>query len=262
MLSNILRISRTHPPPSRLIHASVSQGLRFSEHSISQADYLRPSDPHDQAARAGKETRNGTLSSGPYDAATTTPGKTASGIDRGSNPEGVGFAEQVGGASAAASKGGPYASRGEGKGATEESAPPGFVASVKSALGFNTTSDEVKQNRGGGIGVTGTGRLPFEKGSVQYEGRRAFHSTAMRNGDRTTRGKAPDTSREPKERTNAEQNPHLKHKREMGAPDMGKGSAAEEPELPSHQVSALTRFYDLQRLGFAGLADGAGEERR
>ena len=168
-----------------------------------------------------------------------TGGKKATGFDYGGNPEGVGFAEQVGGASASASKEGPHPTQWEGKGGQEESTPPGFVASVKSKLGLGTSADEAKQNRGGGVGVTGTGKLPFEK---KPQGQRSFHSSVVRAADRQTRGQAPETSKKPKERTNAEQNPHLKHKTSSTHPDEGKGNAGETPQLPSHQVSGYMRY--------------------
>ena len=215
------------PTPARDPH--LSQG------TSSQPGHRHSGDPHDQAARSGQAAHNDPQRAGPYDAAAR--GKKAEGVDFGGNPEGVGFAEQVGGASAAASKGGPRPALGEGKTGKEESTPPGFVASVKSKLGLGTTSGEVKQNRGEGKGVTGTGT------GQETWGNRSYHVSAVRLVDKT-RGQAPKASREPKERTNADQNSHLEHRTSRTAPDSGKGNAGENPELPSRKVSAYMRLWN------------------
>ena len=60
--------------------------------------------------------------------------------------------------------------------------PPGLVASIKSKLGMSLSSEEVKQNRGGGVGVTGTGSFPFEKISAQ--GRRTYRTLAVRAAEK------------------------------------------------------------------------------
>lgn len=56
----------------------------------------------------------------------------------------------------------------------------------------------------------------------------------------TTKGQAPEASRRPEERTNLDQNPHLKHavSSEGGnaGRDTGKGNAAPNPELPSKKL--------------------------
>ncbi|KAI0774707.1 hypothetical protein BD413DRAFT_603329 [Trametes elegans] len=246
MLSNTLRrATRTLPPSSsRLLHATPAPATaaqsqpgsdpRLSQGSVSQEGHHHPRDTHDQAARSGQQVREGARPSGPYDAASRTGDQKTDRSGLSGNQEGVGFAEQVGSASSSGKERGPGASPGEGKGGEEESTPPGLFASVKSALGLETSSGEVKQNRGGGVGVTGTGALPFEK--KPGEGRRPFHTSAIRTAEPTV-GQAPEASRQPKEQTNAEQNPHLKHKHAdaSASPDKGKGNAGPNPTLPSHQ---------------------------
>ena len=254
MLATTLRATRALPAPafvsSRLLHASsvvasVAQTQasgkdpRLSQGTSSKPAHSHPGDPHDQAARRGQSIGQGQgQPSTPYDAAAPQHDMKTDRSGLSGNQEGVGFAEQVGSASPSGSKSDPIRpSPGEGKGGQEESTPPGLFASVKSKLGMNTTSGEVKQNRGGGVGVTGTGALPFEK--KPQEGRRPYHTSAVRCAA-PTRGQAPEASKQPKEHTHSEQNPHLKHKRTQDSPDTGKGNAAEDPKLPSHQVGVCT----------------------
>lgn len=82
-------------------------------------------------------------------------GKGASREGATGNVEGVGFQEQVGGAA------GDRKNQGR-KGGEEEAQSPNIVGSVKQALGFKTKAGEVKQNTGGGQGVTGTGTFGRE----------------------------------------------------------------------------------------------------
>lgn len=199
---------------------------------------LHPGDVHDQAARSGQASAD----KSPLDAASAEKGKKASREDLRGNPEGVGFAEQVGSASATASGGGHNS--GEGVKGREEATPPGFLDSVKSVLGFKTTSGEVKQNRGGGEGVTGTGTFAGLKDDQKQNKNagRGFHTSARVAvpADRTTTGQAPDASRQPVGRTHGEQNEHLKHREEneadRAAKGQGPGNAADNPSLPSHEV--------------------------
>ncbi|OSC97976.1 hypothetical protein PYCCODRAFT_1480984 [Trametes coccinea BRFM310] len=242
--TSLRRATCTLPSSSRLLHATALKAAqappgkdpRLSQGTASKpGEHQHPNDVHDQAARSGQKVAQGSQSLGPYDAASRTGDQKTDRSGLSGNQEGVGFAEQVGSASGTGSKSQPSPSAGEGMGGQEESTPPGLFASIKSKIGLNTSSDEVKQNRGGGVGVTGTGALPFEK--KPSEGRRPFHTSASRAADPTT-GQAPEASRQPKERTHAEQNPHLRHKSADGAkaqPDQGKGNAGENPTLPSHQ---------------------------
>ncbi|KAI0355446.1 hypothetical protein OH77DRAFT_1436956 [Trametes cingulata] len=261
MLSNsIRRATRTLPASSRLLHATSVAAVqtppgkdpRLSQGNVSQEGHKHPADSHDQAARSGQQVRHGGQGSGPYDAASSNAAdqKTdRSGLS--GNKEGVGFAEQVGSASATGSKSQASPSTGEGKGREEESTPPGLMASIKSKLGLGTSSDEVKQNRGGGVGVTGTGALPFEK--KPGEGRRPFSTSSIRFADPTV-GQAPEASRQPKERTNADQNPHLKHQpadTASASRDHGKGNAAENPTLPSHQFDKKPSSGSQQQRSFS-----------
>ncbi|CCL99485.1 uncharacterized protein FIBRA_01503 [Fibroporia radiculosa] len=199
--------------------SSLSQG------NVSKADSLHPGDVHDQAARSGQASKE----KAPLDAASPESGKKASRAGLSGNPEGVGFAEQVGSASSTAN-GGPRAS--EGMTGSEESTPPGCLDSMKSKLGFQTTSGEVKQNRGRGEGVTGTGSF---SGLKENKGQRKFHTSAMTCMPERTKGQAPEASRQPKDRTYSDQNEHLEHRSDTDAgASKEKGNAAEEPSLPSH----------------------------
>lgn len=248
MLANSLRrATRTLPSSARLLHstptvfaqAAPGKDPQLSQGSVGQAGNSHPQDVHNQAARSGQQVASGKQSSGPHDAASRTGGQQADRSGLSGNQEGVGFADQVGSASATGNKGSTGALAGEGKGGAEESTPPGLVASIKSKLGLGTTSGEVKQNRGGGVGVTGTGALPFEK--KPGEGRKAYHTSAVRAAEPTV-GQAPEASRQPKESTNADQNAHLKHKPAGSTKaDKGRGNAGENPTLPSHQVSGYMR---------------------
>lgn len=191
---------------------------------------------HQQFAAAKAIDRNPDKTT-PLDAAASHRGPTRK-PSRGNlsgNAEGVGFVDQVGSQSATADKRTP--DRQEGFNGEENITPPSFIDAVKNKLGMKTTPEEDKQNRGGGEGVTGTGK-------PRFDAKRTLWTSAV-NGmpaaDRSTSGQAPDNSREPKERTNAEQNPHLKHRSSASAPDdSGKGNAAAEPTLPSHKVCVVT----------------------
>ncbi|KAI0658619.1 hypothetical protein C8Q70DRAFT_934153 [Cubamyces menziesii] len=255
LASSLRRATRTLPTASRFLHATAvnaaqtppGKDSRLSQGSVSQEGHRHPNDVHDQAARSGQDVAQGKRSAGPYDAASRTGDQKTDRSGLSGNQEGVGFAEQVGSSTSTGKKDYPSASNGEGMGGQEESTPPGFIASVKSKLGFSTSAGEAKQNRGGGVGVTGTGTLPFEK--KPEEGRRPFHTSARRNADPTV-GQAPEASRQPKESTNADQNPHLKHKPEnaKASPDRGKGNAGENPTLPSHRFDKKHTSYQRREL--------------
>lgn len=235
-LSRVLRISQSSgivARPStrssrRFLHSSPPVGVapgkdpQLSQGGVSQKGHRHPGDAHDQAARSGQSTAD----KSPYDAASPHPDKQASRQGLSGNPEGVGFAEQVGSASSSADHGlGPS----EGKGGHEESTPPGFLDAVKNKLGFKTTSGEVKQNRGGGEGVTGTGTFP---GAKRSDGRKQMHTSAITRMADPTKGQTPDSSRKPKDSTHAEQNDHLKHRSETDSDiSKGKGNAAAQPSL-------------------------------
>ncbi|KZT06461.1 uncharacterized protein LAESUDRAFT_700258 [Laetiporus sulphureus 93-53] len=227
---------------ARFLHISsvvAGHDPSLQQGTVSKQENYHPGDPHDQAARAGQSKSDKT----PLDAASQEPGKKASREGLSGNPEGVGFAEQVGSASTFASDG---ASAEEGKGGQEESTPPGFFDAVKSKLGFQTTSGEVKQNRGGGEGVTGTGTFARLK---ENEHRRGLHTSAVARMADPTKGQAPDASRQPKDRTYADQNDHLKHRSQSDpAPSQGKGNAAEQPSLPSHQFRDKTHNASQKRM--------------
>ena len=146
------------------------------------------------------------------------------------NPEGIGFAEQVGSQSASAHARVLATSR-EAFSGQENITPPSLTDAVKNKLGLKTTAGEDKQNRGGGEGVTGSGKPRFDSG------KRLMSTSAILSKDKTTKGQAPQASRQPKDKTNADQNEHITH-RSSSAKDgkRGKGNAAQNPTLPSHQV--------------------------
>ena len=253
VLSNSLRASaRALPAGSRLFHVTSAAAIdappgrdsRLSQGNVSESKHQHPGDPHDQGARTGQRIARGQKESpSPYDAANPSTDKKTDRAGFSGNKEGVGFAEQVGSATSTGQKGEARPGAGEGKGGSEESTPPGLFASIKSKLGLGTSADEVKQNRSGGVGVTGTGALPFEKKPEQ--GRRAYHSSAVLSAESTV-GQAPEASRQPQERTNADQNAHLRHK-SGDAPDKGKGNAAPDPKLPSHKVRVICTFFVRNR---------------
>jgi len=206
---------------------------------------LRPSrgnegHPHAQAVKSGKSNADKST----VDAASSSQGKQAS-KDASGNPEKVGFAEQVGSAS-----GDRANKKWEGKSGSEEATPPGYLDAIKSALGFKTTSGEVKQNRGGGVGVGGTGTF----GQSPPKGGRGLHNSSVRWDGARTQGTAPQSSRQPKdESVGGEQNAHLKHK-DPKARDSGKGNAAENPKLPSHQQQQSPSSSQGQRRAFSTTA--------
>ncbi|KAI0832864.1 hypothetical protein BC628DRAFT_1529211 [Trametes gibbosa] len=96
----------------------------------------------------------------------------------------------------------------------------GFADQVGSASSTGNKSDVTASSAGEGKGKSS----------------RAYHTSAVGRAPSTI-GQAPDSSRQPKERTNGDQNSHLKHKAAGGhaSPDKGKGNAGESPALPSHQ---------------------------
>jgi len=85
----------------------------------------------------------------PVDSATHSKGgKSAGGQTTAGNKAGVGMVDQVGGTG----------QQGQSEvGGKEEATPPGLWKNIKKGLGLETTPEDVKQNRGGGSGVTGTG---------------------------------------------------------------------------------------------------------
>ncbi|TFK46986.1 hypothetical protein OE88DRAFT_1728773 [Heliocybe sulcata] len=231
MFSYAMIPSRTIIRTSRLLHTtsrlsatsrtsggqdpSVSQG-----HAVSQNNQS-PQDIHSEHARAGMaESKN----EGP-DAASQS-GRAQQVPDKGKfsgNQEGVGMQEQIGGKSAEGSGGV--------KGGEEEASPPGIFAALKSKVGLGTSSGEVKQNRGAGEGVTGTGTGPKQVGS------RGLHTSAVKPSPEVSKAE-PEGSRTPKDTdVQGEQNAHLTHK-SAGERDHGRGNASDEPTLPSRRNEA------------------------
>ncbi|KAI6114759.1 hypothetical protein EDD17DRAFT_1430035, partial [Pisolithus thermaeus] len=200
---------------------------QLSQGHVTDPAQHHPQDPLSQAARSGFETQHAAKDSPPLDAASATKSRLrAPTTESSGNREGVGFVEQVGSASGTeASRSTRARNQGEGGVKEEETKPPGIFAALKQILGIGTSVEDVKQNRGGGEGVTGTGT-----GMGTDTGTRA-----EMEGTATKTGGYPDSSRKPKERTHGDQNEHLIYKRSSRDPDSGSGNAAEEPFLPSHR---------------------------
>ncbi|KAI0691390.1 hypothetical protein BC835DRAFT_1360672 [Cytidiella melzeri] len=206
--------------------------------------YSQGGDTLDQSRQSGYAASKPQKSS-PADAANSEGGKKATRGSLSGNQEGVGFADQVGSQSASGS--GDHAKPGsaEGRGGEENITPPSFADAVKSKLGFKTTAGEDKQNRGGGKGVTGTGNVTYDRA------KRTMHTSAGLSMPANTKGQAPEGSQQPKNKTYADQNAHLKHKSRASAPDSGKGNAAKDPKLPSHEVQGVTsKSSNAQKRGF------------
>lgn len=223
MISTYTRLAR--PLASRALHTTTRASAAGKDPRLSQGHAASPDQEADStqsdSAQAGLKTSQ-EVESGMDVAAKGGVNKAPRSKGDKGNREGVGMAEQVGSASGSAHGGGTAV-----KGGQEEAASPGIMGVVKNALGLGTTAGEVKQNRGGGRGVKGTGTLPFSK--------RELHTSpvAMYVGDKTTvTGEAGDGARLPKDDTLADQNDHLQHK-EKGEADGGQGNAAEDPVLPS-----------------------------
>ena len=241
--TNVVRVARSYAGASpRCIHKTsyALQGgteqpgrdPRLSQGSVGMHKNLHRGDVQDQAARAGQSNAD----KSPLDAASERRGMKANFDGYSGNPEGVGFADQVGGASAMGGSGGQRV--GEGSHGEEEATPPGFFDTMKSALGFETTSVEVKQNRGGGEGVTGTGTFWGLKGE-QKRNKRAFHTSARTAAgvDRTTTGQAPNASRQSKDSTYSEQNEHLEHREDT---DSLRGAMQLRVQVCHHMRYVLT----------------------
>jgi hypothetical protein len=211
------RFLRATATPRRLVHSTAVRASKAPgrDPQLSQGNVGLGSDSNrskgdvqDQAASAGKDAK--AEGDRPMDAASSS-NQTAPG-DKGGNQEAVGLQDQIGGASAEG-KGGEM-------GGTEEAQAPGVLSSVKQALGMRTDAGDVKQNAGGGRGVTGTGTA------------RKLHTSARVSAVRAD----PDGARAPADTgVVGEQSAHLKHK-PAGAPDAGKGAAATEPTLPSERA--------------------------
>lgn len=221
---------------------ALATNVRFKSHAgglLHKSD--QAGDPLHQSLAQSKESKANPHKTTPSDAAAShaRPAHQASRSDVSGNPENIGFADQVGSQSASADRD-ATSSADEGKAGNENVTPPSFLDAVKNKLGMKTTAGEDKQNRGGGAGVTGTGR----------SAERAFSTSAVSRADRTTQGQAPASSRAPQEPTHGEQNPHLKHKA-ASERDSGKGNAAEHPSLPSKQYNDKSNGTPKQSRSFS-----------
>ncbi|KIN94326.1 hypothetical protein M404DRAFT_168645 [Pisolithus tinctorius Marx 270] len=214
------------------------------DHQLSQGHVTDPAqrhlqDPLSQAARSALETRHPSSTSrleGEADKTSDSPlldaaspsesGMKAPRSGLSGNKEGVGFVEQVGSASGTEASRSMRAGRqGEGE-VKEEARPPGILASLKQMLWIGTSVEDVKQNRGGGEGVTGTGT---RMGSVDLAS-----SSSSAPEKVSSQSQYSDSFRKPKKRTHGGQNEHVEPKRPSWDRDSGSGNAVEEPFLPSY----------------------------
>lgn len=175
--------------------ACFSQGR--GDPSISQGHVTEPNQRHaqdtqSQSARAGFQAR-------------TKPGGPSALFDAAN--AGVADAERPG-----------EGEHGE-MGKEEDAKAPGVFPWLKQALGFGTTTDEVKQNRGGGQGVTGTG---------SRSARRGLHTSAILNlGVDETHDGPSEVLGQPKEETHGNWNDDPKHEKSRGENGQGDENAGE-----------------------------------
>lgn len=250
MLTTRIRITSTissRQIQGRFLHKSLpalQAGREGADGAISQGHVTSSSqsaqhDPHSQAARSGinkKETGSDSKSSPtPIDAASNASIPKAAGAGKG-NPEGLGFAEQVGSASSTGNADADMATRGSSKNGSTEATSASMMGAVKQMFGFG----EEKKGKGSGAGVTGTGTLPQSPKPKPGVGR--FHTSSIAQA-KPTLGQAPEASKETKEDLLGDQNEHLSHKKPEES-DSGKGNAAETPELPSHRHDQEKRSED------------------
>ncbi|KAF9651189.1 hypothetical protein BDM02DRAFT_3110888 [Thelephora ganbajun] len=120
-------------------HAALDRGTPRHQHPQDErAKYVGSGMSHADKSRLDASNR-------------TSGGKRASCEGAVGNKEGVGFQDQVGGAA------GDRKNPEGGQGGEEEAQSPNIIGAVKQILGVKTKLGEVKQNSGGGRGVTGTG---------------------------------------------------------------------------------------------------------
>jgi hypothetical protein len=230
MLSTrILRIAAAR----RLVHTTAVRSaqapgkdpqLSQGNDGLSTDENLSPGDVQSQSADAGMKAHAD--SNNPMDPASKTRAASHPDTSKG-NPEAIGMQETIGGKSAQGTEG-----HGGEMGGTEEAQAPGVLSSVKQALGMKTDEGDVKQNQGGGRGVTGTGTARKYHTSARVSAP-SSSSSGSSGGARAS----PDGASEPKDSVAGDQNPHLRHKSDLGKPDRAaEGNAGETPTLPSQRV--------------------------
>ena len=134
-----VRILRHHlPNHQRVLYSDMSQGHAALDRGTSK--HQHPQDESAKYVKSGLDAGN-----------RGDDTKHASREGAIGNEEGIGFQDQVGGAA------GDRQNLGGGKGDEEEARSPNIIGAVKQALGVKPKPGEVKQNSGGGRGVTGTG---------------------------------------------------------------------------------------------------------
>ena len=179
-------IRRNLPNCQRALFSDLSQGHAALDRGTSKHRH-----PQDESA---KYVKSGTsrADKSRLDASNRESGdKRASREGAAGNVEGVGFQDQVGGAA------GDRKNPEGGKGSEEEAQSPNIVGSIKQALGTEQKPGEVKQNSGGGKGVTGTGtfRRGFHKSSASDTGTEKspqdHHRHLPSSGQKTTHPESP-----------------------------------------------------------------------
>ncbi|KAA1473488.1 hypothetical protein DENSPDRAFT_277657 [Dentipellis sp. KUC8613] len=172
-----------HCTPASLTRLEKSPGADssyYQGHAVSPEHQAKESMLAEHV-RSGLEAQYRGHARGPLDAATPQTLKKAP-RDRGEsgNAEGVGFVEQVGGQSAFARRTQQWeggVGEDEGMGPAEEPMPPGIFPALKKLAGARLSAEDVKQNRGGGGGVTGTGIFRSQSASKPAVGGQRQMST-------------------------------------------------------------------------------------
>ena len=203
-------ICRYLPNHQRTLFSDLSQGHAALDRGTAKHKHQHPQDENAKYVKSGLDANRGV-------------GEHASHEGTVGNKEGVGFQDRVGGVA------GDRQNSGGGKGSEVEARSPNIFGTIKQALGIKTKLGEVKQNSGGGRGVTGTGtfRKEFHTSSGSDDGTKEppqGHYRHLPSGSH--RAKHPES---PSERV---------YKREA---DKAKEAADEgyEPDRPSGEQEKL-----------------------
>jgi len=162
--SRLAACSRTRLASGRSLHSShqvlaekVPQDTLSQGHATGKTGSAK--DVHAEYVKAGMQAKES--SDGQVDATSRNRDLKAHSLDhdKSGNPEGVGFEDQVGSQSASADARSGMGSTSDGRKEErdEEAATPGLFSTIKSKLRVGTDAGDVKQNRGGGRGLSGTG---------------------------------------------------------------------------------------------------------
>ncbi|THH19928.1 hypothetical protein EW146_g1353 [Bondarzewia mesenterica] len=211
-LSRSTYLTRPRPTTVRLLrttraafYPAAEESERGKDQSISQGHSLSSSNRQNKSvgaeyAHAGfaaaKDPSNINLND---TASSTSMQKPPRDAGESGNPEGIGFAEQVGSQSALAYKllGGGHAPSTVGPGSesgagaehweceevskseSEEAVAPGLFSAFKQSVSLKTSAGDVKQNAGAGGGVTGTGTFTSKESSDRPGDRRSLSTLPL-----------------------------------------------------------------------------------